>query len=354
LRGSVKRVVLPAVLLIVAAIAVMMVVYWLSGRDAVEEARQEPAASSAGQPPAAASAPASHDTALLTPPAEPPSFDLVRVEPDGSTVIAGRAAPDSDVTVYSGDKEVGKTKADTKGEWVLVPGKPLAPGNTNLSVTSKAPDGKVQNSEKVVVVVVPERPKGDAAKGQAGDKKPLAVLLPRQGGGESRVLQEPDVGEGVGSDALRLQVIDYDEAGDLSLGGKGKAKALLRAYLDNALIGETIVPDDGNWRLKPKKQVAPGTYRLRIDQIIGGKVAQRIELPFSRSEAVAKMPGDKLVIVQPGNSLWRIARRSYGEGLRYSVIYEANRDQIRDPDLIYPGQVFAVPAPTPAPAPVIR
>ncbi|MGH6622009.1 MAG: LysM peptidoglycan-binding domain-containing protein, partial [Alphaproteobacteria bacterium] len=81
----------------------------------------------------------------------------------------------------------------------------------------------------------------------------------------------------------------------------------------------------------------------RIDQIIGGKVAQRIELPFSRSEAIAKLPGDKLVIVQPGNSLWRIARRSYGEGLLYAVIYEANRDQIRDADLIYPGQVFAVP-----------
>jgi len=352
----VKRVVLPAVLLIVAAIAVTIVVYWLSGRDTVEEARQDTAASTAAQPPAAATAPQSHDTALLKPPSEPPSFDVVRVEPDGSTVIAGRASPDSDVTVFSGNKEVGRTKADNKGEWVLVPGQPLAPGSTNLSVTSKAPDGKVQNSEKVAVVVVPERPKGPAAKGQAGEKRPLAVLVPRQGAGESRVLQEPEPGEGVGSDALRLQVIDYDEAGDLSLGGKGKAKALLRVYLDNALIGETTVPADGNWRLKPTKKVAPGTYRLRIDQIIGGKVAQRIELPFSRSEAVAKLPGDKLVIVQPGNSLWRIARRSYGEGLRYSVIYEANRDQIRNPDLIYPGQVFAVPAPTqaPAPAPAIR
>ncbi|HCR67353.1 MAG TPA: hypothetical protein DIW38_12725, partial [Oceanicaulis sp.] len=49
------------------------------------------------------------------------------------------------------------------------------------------------------------------------------------------------------------------------------------------------------------------------------------------------------VIVQPGNSLWRIARRLYGEGLQYTVIYEANRDQIRDPNLIYPGQVFSAP-----------
>ena len=44
-----------------------------------------------------------------------------------------------------------------------------------------------------------------------------------------------------------------------------------------------------------------------------------------------------------GRPLWRIARRVYGEGTRYAVIYQANRDMIRDPDLIYPGQVFAVP-----------
>jgi len=49
------------------------------------------------------------------------------------------------------------------------------------------------------------------------------------------------------------------------------------------------------------------------------------------------------VRVQPGNSLWRIARRVYGRGTRYTVIYEANRKSIRDPDLIYPGQVFIVP-----------
>ncbi|MEL7488070.1 MAG: LysM peptidoglycan-binding domain-containing protein, partial [Pseudomonadota bacterium] len=48
-------------------------------------------------------------------------------------------------------------------------------------------------------------------------------------------------------------------------------------------------------------------------------------------------------IVQPGNSLWRIARRAYGSGFQYTVIYEANADQIRDPDLIYPGQIFEVP-----------
>lgn len=340
-----KRAVLAAVLLIAAAAAVALVVYWPASDDAVQEARRDAGPPAATQGTAAAPAAAPRDPALLAPPSEPPSFDLVRIEPDGSAVIAGHAAPGSDITIFNGEKEVGQTKADGKGDWVLVPPQPLAPGNTNLSVSSKTPDGKEQKSEKIVVIVVPERPAdaGRTSTATQPEKKPLAVLVPREGEGATRVLQEPEPGPGVGSDFLRLQVIDYDEAGNLSLGGKGKSDALLRAYLDNALIGEATVPADGNWRLKPDRSVAPGTYRLRIDQIIGGKVAQRIELPFSRSEAVAKLPGDKLVIVQPGNSLWRLARRSYGEGLLYSVIYEANRDQIRDIDLIYPGQVFAVP-----------
>jgi nucleoid-associated protein YgaU len=82
---------------------------------------------------------------------------------------------------------------------------------------------------------------------------------------------------------------------------------------------------------------------MRVDQIgRDGRVTERVESPFLRAERV-ELPADQAFIVQPGNSLWRIARRTYGEGPRYTVIYEANRTQIRDPDLIYPGQVFALP-----------
>ena len=47
--------------------------------------------------------------------------------------------------------------------------------------------------------------------------------------------------------------------------------------------------------------------------------------------------------VERGDSLWRISRQVYGRGIRYTEIFEANQDQIRNPDLIYPGQVFVLP-----------
>jgi nucleoid-associated protein YgaU len=80
---------------------------------------------------------------------------------------------------------------------------------------------------------------------------------------------------------------------------------------------------------------------LRADQIdTDGKVIQRIAFPFSRAEPTDKITNKNKIIVQPGNSLWRLARSSYGKGNHYTIIFEANKDQIKDPNLIYPGQVF--------------
>ena len=83
---------------------------------------------------------------------------------------------------------------------------------------------------------------------------------------------------------------------------------------------------------------------MRVDQVgADGKTIARIELPFLRATPVGDLPDGTVAFVQPGNSLWRLARQTYGSGLRYTEIYEANKDQIRDPDLIYPGQVFVLP-----------
>jgi nucleoid-associated protein YgaU len=77
----------------------------------------------------------------------------------------------------------------------------------------------------------------------------------------------------------------------------------------------------------------------------GGQEIAKLTMPFERAKLPQQIPDD-LVIVQPGNSLWRIARRSYGHGIRYVRIYHANRNQIRDPRLIYPGQLLQIPGKT--------
>jgi nucleoid-associated protein YgaU len=322
-----------------------------SDRPVVQVKPREPAAGAqAGQAPAVA-APA--DAAA---PAEAPSFDIVRVERSGETVIAGRAAPESEVTVTTQDgTEIGRARADSAGTWALVPEKPLSPGSHELGIEAQDAQGGSRLSEEVVVVVVPERKAAAPAAGAAtatgvtapaeSQSQPgqqvLAVLTPRQGGG-SKVL--PQAEEGIAHGDLVLDSVDYDAAGRAVVGGRASPGTRMLIYLDNRLVGDTQAGADGRWSHAPAEPVAEGLHSLRVDQVDGaGSVIARVETPFLREAVRVAAAGEAFVTVQPGNSLWRIARRTYGEGLQYSVIYQANQDQIRDPDLIYPGQVFELP-----------
>jgi nucleoid-associated protein YgaU len=320
-------------------------------RHGTERTAVAPQASPAASEPAAGklSAPASVEHPVL------PSFDVVRVNPQGDTVIAGRAQPDAEVTVREGDREIGRVKADAHGEWVLVPKQPLAPGSRELSLTARGPDGGTASATDKVVVVVPEHGKDVAGRNVAAEGAgALALRVPSGGGLGTTVLQKPGGAAGAaesaaarhGGSALGLDAVDYDDAGKLALSGHAPVGAPVQIYHDNRLLGTGIAGPDRVWRIAPNKTVPPGLYTLRIDQLgTGGKVIARVETRFVRSEPLGNLPRGSVVLVQPGNSLWRLARQVYGHGTQYTVIFEANRKQIRDPDLIYPGQVFTVPKP---------
>ncbi len=261
-----------------------------------------------------------------------PTFDIVRVDQDGTAVIAGRGAPNARIQVLVGGEVVAEADADDNGEWVVIVETPLEEGAQEITLTATLPDGSVLNSEQKVVIAVPERP----------GEKPLVVLGGPRGG--SKVLQSPndvDIGQ-----ELALTSIDYDANGDVIFSGTSDPGARLLMYLDNELVAEGYADGNGRWELKPESEITPGVHMVRVDQVDDdGLVSARVELPFEREspEVLASLPGK--VVVQPGNSLWRISRRLYGRGVLYTVIYEANKDQIADPDLIYPGQVFKTPPP---------
>jgi nucleoid-associated protein YgaU len=273
--------------------------------------------------------------------------------------MAGRAASGSEVTVTSNGQVIGTGTADQNGEWVILPTAPIPAGNHELALSATLPDGRAVDADKEVMLAVPEIGKNVAGETAEAASGPLAVLVPKDNGG-AVVLQQPQAAapaatsstatgtepDGIASGALVLDTVDYDDKGQVIIGGRGTGGATIQVYLDNDLIGATTVDGAGRWQVSPTAAVAPRLHTLRVDQIgADGKVVARVESPFLRA-ALVELPADQAFIVQPGNSLWRIARRSYGAGLRYTVIYEANRSQIRRPDLIYPGQVFTIPPQT--------
>jgi nucleoid-associated protein YgaU len=184
-----------------------------------------------------------------------------------------------------------------------------------------------------------------AAAAAAAPAQPVAVLLPRDGRGTGRILQAP--GRLSAEGTLALMTVSYDESGEVLLSGEAPPGVPVRIYVDNRPAALVVGDAKGGWSSGLGETLAPGTYTLRLDQLdADGQAVARIETPFTR---VSEPPveGDlkvDFVVVQPGNSLWRIARRLSGKGLDYVHIYGVNQTQIRDPDLIYPGQVFEIPA----------
>jgi len=312
---------------IAAALVVLGLAYFLffTG-DATEPAPPEETVSQSGDP----------ETGDVTDPAaadpETPTFDIVRVERDGQTVAAGRAEPGSKVRLIDNGTVIAEAMADSRGEWVIVLDEPLETGDRQLRLEAELPDGTLLNSQQVVSISVPVDPNAEA----------LVVL--QKPDEPSRVLQ----GTGVVADGgtLTLDTVDYGEDGAVIFSGRAPAQANVRIYVDNQASGDATADDKGRWTVTATRPIEPGVHELRVDQLDAqGLVLARLEAPFERAtpEEVAMVLQDGKVVIQPGNNLWTIAQKLYGSGYQYTVIYQANKAQIRDPNLIYPGQVFETP-----------
>ncbi|MGG5823119.1 LysM peptidoglycan-binding domain-containing protein [Falsiroseomonas sp. HW251] len=348
---------------------------------------------------------------------EPPRFDVVRVGARGVAVIAGRAAPGAEVVLMEDGRELGRARADARGEWVILPSDPLRPGTRQFTLLARLGGQDVPGPDTVVVVVPeaaiadarPEDSRAEAIRRAEADARahadvlsraeqqrrdaeavlqaahdetarrvaaraeeqarateraaaeqarraeaaaeqarradgpapqPLVVLLPPAQAAAPRLLQGPAPAS---QQSLALGLVDYDEGGLIRFAGTAAPGSTVRVYVNNQHAGDAAVDAQGRWALAPGERVSVGRHTLRLDQVAAaGAVAARIEVPFQR-DAVAEGAADGRVVVQPGNNLWRLARASYGRGTQFTVIYDANREQIRNPNRIFPGQVFSVP-----------
>jgi len=92
-----------------------------------------------------------------------PRFDVLRVEPDGSAVIAGNAEPGSKLEIVDGDTVIFQTEVGISGDFAVILDKPLSPGDHSLQLRVTGKDGKPVTSEEVATISIPENGNGNCS-----------------------------------------------------------------------------------------------------------------------------------------------------------------------------------------------
>jgi nucleoid-associated protein YgaU len=255
-------------------------------------------------------------------------FDIVRVEEDGSMVAAGKSEPFARISLMDGENVLAELAADERGEWVHIPSEPLVAGVHELWLRDASMNTREES--EVVVVNVPE---------PENRQETIAVLLSADNE-DARVLQAPAP---VLESQVDIRSVNYSGK-TMTVRGSAAERGRINVYADNVFLGTAVFTEEGDWFLRVTRAMAPGkTYTIRADRTDEkGRVSARAEVPFTLESGV-DMKKQRRVRIIKGDNLWTIAKHVYGTGFAYVTIYQANRNQIKDPDLIYPNQVFVLP-----------
>jgi LysM repeat protein len=278
-----------------------------------------------------------------------PSFDVVNVDDEGQLIIAGRAGKNQLVKIYNGNQLLGEVTTNQFGEFVFMPDDKLVPGTYDLSLVSNG-----LKSQDLVSIIVPGNPNivvnntandviintaNDVINNTAND---VIITVNKPDGTIKKVLQGASNSNEANN--LSFDSLSYSDKGTLNLSGKALPGARIDVYIGQKLVGTAYADSEGFWSVILDKPVQPGDYILRFNEIQNDQVIASLETPIRQSDLSEFSVSDNAIVVQPGNSLWRISRRFYGEGVLYTLIFKANQNQINNPDLIYPGQIFEVPS----------
>jgi nucleoid-associated protein YgaU len=270
------------------------------------------------------------------------SFDIVRIDRDGASVLAGRSEPDKIIRIYNEGILIGEGKADKNGQWVIIIDEKIPNEILNLTVSSANNLDDIEIFSDQVVTIMPNQVEYEYLI-ENGKKNNNDIVLLTQEDKASQILSD-DPSFLQDENKVNIRTIDYNEE-KLILGGNAEVNTDINAYIDNKYVGTTRSDDFGKWTLNIKENIIPGDYEIRADMIGDGNfVIARTRTKFT--SLFDDLTNDfqlNSITIKPGDNLWNISRTKYGSGMQYTVLYLANSNQIVDPDLIFPGQILMVP-----------
>lgn len=252
-----------------------------------------------------------------------PEFDIVRIEKDGDIVIAGRWLANNTISVMVNGRIIATQETNPYGEFVYAPQHKWNAGNYTIVLVGGEPE--VKSSEKVFVYI-----------SENGPENSVSLLMTKDG---STLLQMPTV---LNDNDLTVSKIDYLSTGRIVVTGDGMPRLRVSLSLNDEYIGFARVSDHKHFGLGADVgELKTGQeYSLTIRMHDGdGRTVSSVTQKFTMPEMTGD--DDTYYTVRRGDCLWIIARNFMRRGILFSII--ADRNNIKNPDLIYPNQLLQVP-----------
>lgn len=252
-----------------------------------------------------------------------PMFDIVRIEPSGNVVIAGRWMANRNISILIDSEVVATERTDANGEFVYSPTRAFEPGNYTISLIGVDPE--IKSEENVFIYISPR-----------GYKNSVSLLMTKDG---STLLQAPTL---LANGDLLVSKIDYLDTGRIVVTGDALPRLRVSLSLNDKYLGFAKVSDHKHFglgadvgQLKVGKKY---TLTIRLHDGDGRTIAQ-----VGHTFVMPEMTGDDdtYYTVRQGDCLWIIARNFLRKGILFSII--AERNNIENPDLIFPKQILQIP-----------
>lgn len=252
-----------------------------------------------------------------------PTFDIVRIAPDGTITVAGRWLPHQNISIVVNGKIIATERTDSNGEFVYSPKRVFDAGNYTFSLIGADPD--VKSTENVFVYI-----------SEHGYENSISLLMTTDG---STLFQAPAM---LQDGDLKISKIDYLDTGRIVITGDGLPRLRVSLSLNDKYLGFARVSDHHHFGLGADvgelKSGEKYTLTIRMHDGDGRTVAQ-----VGHTFTMPEMTGDDntYYTVRRGDCLWIIARNFLRRGVLFSIV--AERNNISNPDLIFPRQLLQIP-----------
>ena len=277
-----------------------------------------------------------------------PEIDIIKVSPDGSFVIAGKGQPNSNINILNKGDLIDSSIVDSDGNWVVISKENLKTGDNLISIDQINNNGLVLRHKQLFITKIDEHKKD----------QPLVISVPNKNGENVNIIQQPSEKQKIykvendlviqkknksNKKIFNVKTIFFNENGFVSIQGEVNFGKRIELYI-NKKIMETIKIENSKWQYNSDTIFDYGLHDLLVvlksdkDEIL-----DKITFPFMRVEIPYNDVPENFILIKPGDMLWTIAYRLYGDPFKYIQIFEENKDQITNPDLIFPGQLFSIP-----------